>query len=160
MAGKIVSDDSDELFVLETKSTTSETKTVRVEIHDFTNKIEDEKNKKKPIDSPTFKIVGKKLAIRVYPEETREDSTGVGFYLRNLNEEQITVTATFMVTGCSREMSLKKREINPGAGSGWACVLTHEEYKKSFKLNGDIFKLRVMVTLHFYENQSAWTSNG
>ena len=160
MAGKILSDDSDELFVLETKSTTSETKTVRVEIHDFTNKIEDEKNKKKPIDSPTFKIVGKKLAIRVYPEETREDSTGVGFYLRNLNEEQITVTATFIVTGCLGEMSLIKREINPGVGLGWPCFLTHEEYKKASELNGDIFKLKVKVNLHFSENQSGWTIKG
>ena len=137
MAGKIVSDDSDEFFVLETKSSTSETKTVRVEIHDFTKKMEDEKNKKKPIDSPTFKIVGKKLAIRVRPDVTFEDSTGVGVYLMNLNKEKITASATFTILNKKMtltldglghpEMSLKKKEFNPGAGLGWACILTHDE---------------------------------
>ena len=158
MAGKIPSDDCDEVFVLETKSTTSETKTVMVEIHDFTKKIENEQNKHKPIDSPSFNMVGKKLAVRVYPEEAREDSPGVGVYLMNQNKEQITATATIATK--IKNWTMPKGEIEPGEGRGYACFLTHEEYRKWHKENDDIFKLKVNITLHFSEKKSSWTNKG
>ena len=85
MTGRVISDDPDEFFVLETKRTTSETKTVRLEIHDYTEKMKDEHFKKEPIMTPTFDIVGKKLAISIDPEE--QNSGGIAIFLRNQDKE-------------------------------------------------------------------------
>ena len=56
----LIMDEPDEIFVMETKRTTSEPKCIRIEIHDFSKKMKDEKFKKEPILSLTFDIVGKK----------------------------------------------------------------------------------------------------
>ena len=54
MAERMKCDESDEIFVMEAKRTTSETKSIRIEIHDFTKKMKDEKFKKEPIVTPTL----------------------------------------------------------------------------------------------------------
>ena len=151
----------DVFFVLENKSTTSETKTVRIDIPDFTKKIQDEANKMKPIDAPPFKIAGKKMAVSVQPYEARENSRGIGVYLVNLTEDE-KLTATFTMIVCSRELTVGpcKSEIDPDTNMGYPCLLTHEVYKKWAKENGDILKLEVKLTLHFSDNQSSWAIKG
>ena len=155
MTGRVVSDDPDEFFVMETNRTTSETKTVRLEIHDFTEKLKDEYFKKEPIMSPTFDIVGKKLAISIDPEE--QNSGGIAIYLRNLDKDKITATCT--INGILKTMMFEKKEVGPGKGIGFPCFVSHGDFKKWSERNVDL-KLDLTVTLHFSENSSGWTNKG
>ena len=72
MAKRKLSDEPDMKFVHE--SDLSEvTKTICVEIKNFTAKIDDLDNKKKSIDSPRFTVDGKELSVGVYPEDFHGD---------------------------------------------------------------------------------------
>ena len=55
---------------------------------------------------------------------------------------------------------MTKVEIPSGHGRGFPNFMTHEEYKNVAKFVGDIFKIKVEVTLHFSENKSGWTNKG
>ena len=97
----------EEVFVLKKEESVEVTKTVIVEIHEFTKRIDDEEKKKKPIEGPMFKVGEKKFNISVYPEDNRDGSTHIAVYLNNLNEEKIKVsqnmprlTQAFSVTFC------------------------------------------------------------
>lgn len=145
----------DEIFLLETKRTTSEPKFIRVEIHDFAKKMKDEKFKKEAILTPTFDIVGKKLAISVQPEE--KNSEGIAVYLMNQNKEEITASCT--IDGVVTQRSFEKKELSAGSGLGFSCFVTHEDFKK-WAVRHDDLKLDVRVTLHFSDNVSGWTIKG
>lgn len=112
-----LSEDPDEVFVLKAEESTEETKTVIVEIHDFSKRIDDLVNKKKPIDGPKFKVGGKELSIQIYPEDWHDDSSiYIGVYLRNHNKEKIK--PSFIL---KHESGVKKafenQEINVGKGT-------------------------------------------
>ena len=68
MAKRKLSDEPDISFVHEAPCS-EETKTISIEIKDFTEKIDDVDNKMKPIESPSFTVAGKKLQIDVFPEQ-------------------------------------------------------------------------------------------
>merc|ERR1719361_1312750 len=107
---------------METKRTTTETKFIRIEIHDFAKKMTDGKFKKEPTLSPTFDIVGKKFTISVKPEEKNSD--GIAVYLMNQNKEEITASCTF--DGILTQRSFEKKELSPGSGRGFSCFVTNE----------------------------------
>lgn len=155
MAGKMITEEPDEIFVMETMRTTSETKFIRIEIHDFTKKMIYEHFKKEPILSPIFDIVGKKLAISVQSNVENFDS--IGIYLQNQNKEEIIATCT--IDGILSKFSFEKKRISPGSGMGFPCLVTNEVFKRWAQRYNDL-KLDVWVTLHFSENVSGWTIKG
>lgn len=153
--------DNAELFELElgTKGSTSETKTFNVFIQEFTRKIDIIKTKKQAINTPEFKIVGKKMSISVYPVIRQDNDTGIGVYLNNENNEEIIVsfTATLMGEEISRKRKLRNAKINAGSACGFPRFFTQEEYNNLAKEDGDIFQLEVKVKLHFSQNTRVWT---
>ena len=160
-SAEIMSDDNAELFELEleTKGSTSETKTFMVVIQDFNKKIDDLKTKNQAIHTPVFKIVGKKMSISVYPVIRQDNDTGIGVYLNNENNEEIIVsfTATLMGEEISRKRKLRNAKIDPGSACGFPRFFTLEEYNNLAKEDGDIFQLEVKVKLHFSQTKSCWT---
>ena len=160
-SAEIMSVDNAELFELElgTKGSTSETKTFNVFIQEFTRKIDIIKTKKQAINTPEFKIVGKKMSISVYPVIRQDNDTGIGVYLNNENNEEIIVsfTATLMGEEISRKRKLRNAKINAGSACGFPRFFTQEEYNNLAKEDGDIFQLEVKVKLHFSQNTRVWT---
>ena len=73
MARRKLSDEPDRMFVHETKWS-EVTETICVKIKNFTEKIDDLDNKKKPIESPKFTLAGNELFVSVHPEDFRENS--------------------------------------------------------------------------------------
>ena len=74
------------MFKKQNHKYTSESMTVKLEIPDFTTKMnggEDEK-----VESPTFSIGGKDLRVQVYPND--RNSKNIGVYLHNYSKGRIT----------------------------------------------------------------------
>ena len=159
MAERKLSDEPDRMFVHET-SWSEVTETICVKIKDFTEKIEDLENKKKPIKSPRFVLAGKSLSVGVYvyPEDFHENSEKfISVYLNNYSKENITATLNFKSSiGAGENRTIKKR-ISAGHMRGHRHFLSHSDYKKWALENEDIFSLEVKVTLHV-KNPGTWTT--
>lgn len=127
-------------------------KTVSVEIPDFTKKIDDVENKKKPIHGPKFKVGKKDFHIKIYPEDNREGSTHIAVYLCNpiLNKEKIKASCTLKHESGVMKV-FENREIEAGSGRGASEFLSHVAYKKWAEDHGDVFKVEAEITLHVQE---------
>ena len=138
-----------ESFVFKTHSIPETTKKT-IAIHDFSLKIE-HKYKSRDIISPKFKLAGIDFSIDVI---IRFDDIGV--YLHNYsNEEQMF---SFTVKEASGGM-WRGEKFMVGAVKRIALVekvLSHKQYIKWSKDNGDVFKLEVLLTLHRTEGDG-WT---
>ena len=86
MARRKLSDEPDRMFVHETKWS-EVTETICVKIKNFTEKIDDLDNKKKPIESPKFTLAGNELFVSVHPEDIRENSGE--FIRKKIKEEEV-----------------------------------------------------------------------
>ena len=150
-----------EEFVLKAEESTEVTKTVSVAIHDFTKKIDDVENKKKPIESPMFKVGEKEFCLAIYPEgKSSEGSTHIVVYLNNLNEEKIKASYIFKHESGVKKV-LNNKELKAGKGKGHGShFLSHEAYKKWAEDHGDVFKVEAEIT-HVEEGNPApeWESN-
>ena len=109
---------------------TSESMTVKLEIPDFTTKMNGGQDEK--VESPTFSIRGKDLRIQVKPND--RNSKKIGVYL--LNHSKDTVTATFTVKtvvrggGSVQTVVFKRREIEAAdQGLGLSNFKSHMEYR-------------------------------
>ena len=131
-----------ELFVLKTKWI-EETTTKVIEIHDFILKLEEE-DKNLKIVSPNFKLAGKVFFIGVC---SNNDSGFIGVYICNYgNKDQmasITVQETSGVERCE-----EKAKMKAGQAIGFPMFLSLENYRELAKVNGDVLRLEVVVTLH------------
>ena len=156
MAKRKLSDEPDMKFVHE--SDLSEvTKTICVEIKNFTAKIDDLENKKKSIDSPRFTMDGKELYVRVYPEDDDENAgESICVYLFNNSKESESFTVSFK-SSSGGNYTFDKEPLPAGEGRGFMDFLSHSDYKKWARENEDIFSLEVKVTLHV-KNPSTWTT--
>ena len=156
MAKRKLSDEPDRMFVHET-SWSEVTETICVKIKDFSEKIDDLENKKKPIKSPRFVLAGKSLSVGVYPEDFHENSEEyTTVYLYNHSKENIT--AILNLKSSTGENQTSEKEIIPaGHGLGLVKFLSHSDYKKWAQENEDIFSLEVKVTLHV-KNPGTWTT--
>ena len=132
------------------------TKTISVQIKDFTKKINDLENKNKPIESPVFKVAGKELSIRVYPGGIPEGSGGVSVYLSNRSKESIKVAVNFKASCCGSK-SYKDREIPVGQMWGFGNFISFGAFEEWAAENDDLFILEVRVTLHI-QGASHWTT--
>ena len=133
------------------------TDTIRVKIQDFTKKIDDLENKKKPINSPKFTLAGKELYVRIHPEDWRENSGEfIGVYLYNNSKESITATFNFK-SSSGGNYSYGNCFIKADYGRGPGKFLSHEDFKKWARENEDIFSLEVKVTLHV-KGAETWTT--
>ena len=78
--------------------TNTHTKTGKVVLANFLNEIK-ENDEDKPeggvIESPEFEIAGYKLGVDVYPKSCEPGFTGI--YLRNKNDDDITVSISLEV---------------------------------------------------------------
>ena len=95
---------ADEVFI-KLDDTDTHTKTVRVVLHNFLTEIkendedepeesdEDDREERR-IKSPEFEIAGYKLGFDVYP---KHDPGVTGIYLRNKNDDDITVSISLEV---------------------------------------------------------------
>ena len=132
-----------ELFVLKTKWINDVT-TKAIEIHDFTMKIKDaDKNMK--INSPNFKLAGKEFSIGVHPN--CKDSKHIKVYIYNHTDDDQMSSATIK-EGSGHVRSWKKARILAGNGFGFPPFLSHEKYRELAKINGDVLRLEVVLTLH------------
>ena len=128
-------------------SYTSESMTVKLEIPDFTNKMNAGPEEK--IESPSFKIRGKDLRIQVKPND--KGSKHIGVYLLNHSEDPVTAKFTVKVGGRSSVLTVfKRREIQAaGQRMGLSDYKSHKEYKWFIKSDDDVFTLEFEVTLYF-----------
>jgi len=156
MAKRKLTNEPDRKFVQENQWS-EVTETICVEIKNFTEKIDDLDKKKKPIDSPKFKLAGKELYVCVYPEDYREDSLQfIAVYLTNYSKESIIASASFK-SSSGGNFSFPKKLVNAKSGLGSFNFLSHAVYKKWARENQDIFSLEVTVTLHV-KSPSTWTT--
>ena len=157
MAKRMLSDEPDMKFVQKTQWS-EVTKTIFVEIQDFTEKIDDLENKKKPIDSPRFELAGHELCVTIYPQ-VPPDNFGEFIFvsLFNCSQESVTATASFKSPSGGGNRSYKKKFIKAGTSVGIPQFLSHEDYKKWAGENKDLFSLQVEVTLHV-KGAATWTT--
>ena len=151
----------EEVFVLKTERK-SETKTVSVEIHDFIQRIDDEKNKKNAICSPMFYIGGYRFGVDVYPHPPYDGSEEyIAIYLNNSQEVDILgqgITASFTIKHASGvEQTFDKQELRQES-RGTLEFLSHAAYKEWTEDHGDVFRVEVKVTLHVEKGK--WTKRG
>ena len=140
MSERKLFEDVDELF-LKKSTWTSETKTVGIEIPEFLENIE----KKEIVRSPRFKLAGVEFYIRVTPGYNDTEFICVG--LVNSSDEDQTTSVTFTEeSGVERSWQMDK--VGANKRWGFSKFLSHEEYKAWAKNHGDVFKLKVTVTLH------------
>ena len=88
---------ADEVFI-KLDDTDTHTKTVRVVLNNFLNEIkenDEDKPEERVIESPEFEIAGYKLGVDVYPKSCEPGFTGI--YLRNKNDDDITVSISLEV---------------------------------------------------------------
>ena len=157
MAKKRLLKEQEEMFVLNAEKV-EVTKTVHVEIQDFTKKIDDEENKKKRIISPKFKVGDTSFTVQVYPQDWREDSKEyIAVYLKNEEKEKVTAAYSFKHALFTTVVTRENRELEAGDGLGSANFLSHKAYKEWAKDHGDVFKVEVKITLH--DKKAQWTSN-
>ena len=141
-----------ELFVLKSKWINETTKKT-IEIHDFILKIEDE-DKKLKIASPRFKLAGKEFSIIVYPDN--EGSGFIAVCIANCsNEDQMTSITVQETSGVERSWEMNK--IQAGKGAGFIRFLSHDDYRELAKVNGDVLRLEVVLTLHRKGEADGWT---
>ena len=128
-------------------SYTSESMTVKLEIPDFTDKMNAGPEEK--IESPSFKIRGKDLRIQVKPND--KNSKHIGVYLLNHSEDPVTAKFTVKVGGRGSVLTVfKRREIQAaGQRMGLSDYKSHKEYKWFIKSDDDVFTLEFEVTLYF-----------
>ena len=158
MAKKRLLKEQEEMFVLNAEKV-EVTKTVHVEIQDFTKKIDDEENKKKRIISPKFKVGDTSFTVRVYPQQHWKENFGesIAVCIDNEEKENVIATVTFKhASGAKR--TFKNKEMTANGGWGFFNFLSHETYKNWAKDHGDVFKLEVEITLHV-KKPAQWTSN-
>ena len=131
-------------------SSLAESKTVKVEIPDFTNKMNGVPVEN--IESPTFTIRGKDLSIQVNPND--RNAKNIGVYLHNYSKD--TITAKFTVKSLkndkpgSVETVLDDRtEFKADQGWGNPKYKSHKEYRWFIKSDDDVFRLEFEVTLYF-----------
>ena len=116
-------------------------------------KIEDA-DKKLNIISPIFKLAGKEFSIGVHPDYT--DSGYIGVFLHNYsNGDQMTSIAVKETSGVERSWEMSK--TTAGKAIGFPMFLSHENYRKLAKVNGDILRLEVVLTLHIKAKGDGWT---
>ena len=125
MAKRKLSDEPDKLFIHKTQRS-EVTETICVKIQDFTEKMDDLDNKKKPIVSPKFTLAGKELSVGVFPNDLCEDSEEfISVVLYNMSKESITASINFKSCG-GGNFSIKKDLIPAGLGGGKAKFLSHD----------------------------------
>ena len=143
-----LSEEPGEVFVLKSEESTKVTKTVTVEIHDFTKKIDDIDNKKKEIKGPKFKVGEKEFYISIYPEDHHDGSSHIAVYLSNPSKDKIKASYMFKHDS-GTEMGAINQEIDAGDdGKGPSKFLSHVDYKKWAEDHGDVFRVEVEITLH------------
>ena len=146
--------ESDELFVLKTKWRKETTKKT-IEIHDFILKIEDE-NKNLKIVSPKFKLGGREFSIAVYPNCIG----AIAVFLQNYHSEAQIISIKVRETSGlerSREMVQIPGGIMGICGIFMLLSLSHQNYRELAKVNGDVLRLEVEVTLHIKAEGDDWT---
>ena len=126
----------------------SESKTVKVEIPDFTTKMNAGPDEK--VESPTFTIRGKDLRIQVMPND--RNAKNIGVYLHNHSKD--TITAKFTVKSLKNDKpgsveTVMDRRIKADQGWGNAKYKSHKEYRWFIKSDDDVFRLEFEVTLYF-----------
>ena len=134
-------------------------KSVSIDIHDFTERINDQGNKKKEIISPKFKVGETSLTLYVHPQDWRENSQEyIAVYLSNEEKKKVNATYTFKhASGVEKTFKNQKFEVNDSLGT--AQFLSHEAYKKWARNHGDVLKVEVEITLHVEMGPAQWTSN-
>ena len=134
-------EDVDELFV-QKPTWTSVTKTVAIESPEFMMKIE----KKENVESPRFKLAGIEFYIRVKTGDYCYNGTEyIGVGLINCSKEDQTTSVTFTEESGAQE-SWQRKTIKAWWGS--VKFLSHENYEAWARDHGDVFKLKVKITLH------------
>ena len=144
---KLVDSEADEIFVLQKKQENTLTKTVSVSIPDFLEKINDENNKKDPINTPKFKLGNLDFQFKVYPEY---GGGNVGFALHNPNREDVTMSMDTK----KPTISFTRKKWGANTIWGWPKLVSHNTYREWAAHYGDEFKMTVRVTLHLTEGSS------
>ena len=155
MATRKFSDEPDRTFVQKTQWS-EVTETICVKIQDFTEKIDDLENKKKPIVSPKFKLAGHELCVGIYPEDWLENAGEfISVSLGNFSKKSITATVHWK-SSSGGNRSIKKL-IPPSKEFGLHQFLSHEDFRKWAGENEDLFSLEVTVTL-LVKGAAPWTT--
>ena len=149
---KLIESEADEVFVLKKKQETTVTKTVCFSILDLVEKINDEDNKKKPIDTPKFKMGNLKLHFIVYPEDNEGH---IGFYIENPNKEDVLISLELKES--PQKSAFSNRRMKANTGHGWKSFVSHDAYRKWAAENGDVFKITATVTRHL-KSAEKWTT--
>ena len=126
---------------IEKPTWSSETKTVGMEISDFLKKIED----KKVTNSLEFTLSGVKFYIQVRPGF--KGSEFIRVELVNGSKNDQTTSVTFL-EGSGSQLSFKMGIVPSEKSGGFDEFLSHQKFKDWAKTNGDVFRLKVTVTLH------------
>ena len=122
---------------------------VEFKIDELLQKLSDNENNTKRIDSPKFNLGGVEMFIRVYPDY--KSSGFISVFLDNFSNQDQVCSATFK-TPAGAEKGLKRAIVKAKvAGRGFPKFLSHAHYKKWAEENGDVFKVVVSVFIHTKE---------
>ena len=154
MAEKKLSDEPDESLVFK-KYKSSVTKTINMEIHDFSKEIENEETKKNPIESPIMTLGDIDLCIVVFPCHD-DGNTLLRFWLLNQQQKNILISMSGKVASVGFE--LKKEKLDSNEKRSFIKILTHETYKMWAEKNEDVLKVEATLTFHYAEGTQEWTS--
>ena len=138
-----------EMFINKAKWSKSSVEKVKyeVEIIELLEKISDDESKWEPIESPKFNLGGVEMSIRVHP---KSEGGVIGVFLHSYSDQDQTCSATIK-TPAGVEVNWERKIIEANQSCGSSRFLTHGEYEKWAKKNGDVLKLDVSVSLYTKE---------
>ena len=137
-------------FVLKSQRTSaSATKRVHCEIPNLLEKIE--RSVWSAILSPKFEVAGIEFSLLVWPMPI---TGNIAVYL--CNESGKKVCASFSIQSAGKMLSFEKKDYPAHFLKG--SLLSYSNYRKWVKKNGDIFKLKAIITVHL-EQEPKWDDN-
>ena len=154
---KLVDSEADEVFVLQKKQALILTKTVSISIPNLLEKIDNENNKKNPVDTPIFKLGHLDFYFQFKPQSKEGRA---GFYIVNCNKVEVIISMELKEKPTMiRTAAFERKTIE--ANTGWGWPISQDDYRECAAQNGDVFKMRAVVTLHIQEGSTAgeeWTT--
>ena len=152
--------DADEVLVLQKKKKVKEvSKTVSISIPDLLEEINEAKDNNGKIETD-FKIGNKKFGFVVYPAF----SGLILFGIENWDTEDVILSGEWKETqGPSLPRHFFNRRVTArssavGIGKFCCTFIRHDEYKQWAMIHGDVFNVKIALTLHLGESSNEWTT--
>lgn len=153
---KLVDSDADEVLVIQKKQEVTATKTVSISIPNLLKKINDETLT--IAGGRDFKIRNKEVFIGVLSKSPEPGYIEINIV--NSSKGDVVLSLDWKETPPflpPPDFFHKKMRLRARSVTGWSAM-SYDDYKQWAMEHGDVFKLKVTITLHLKESSNQWTN--